>query len=98
MVEETEPVGLAINIDVERCICCLECLDVCPQSGETEFPVFIKSPEGAPEVANPDSCIVCRSCEVNCRAMAIEIEGGITAKGKRFAGEARAENKNRAMF
>ncbi|OFW55658.1 MAG: hypothetical protein A2V52_03115 [Actinobacteria bacterium RBG_19FT_COMBO_54_7] len=98
MVEEVEPVGLSIEIDEERCIRCLECIDICPQSGEFEYPVFIEGPERTPEVANPESCILCRSCEVNCRAMAIKVEEENAVRKDLFAGEVRAENKNRAMF
>lgn len=98
MVEEPEPKEVSIKVDSERCIGCLECIDVCPQSGDREFPVYLAGPDGVPEVANPDNCITCLSCEVNCRAMAIRVEEETEARGSYIPREARAENKNSAMF
>jgi NAD-dependent dihydropyrimidine dehydrogenase PreA subunit len=97
MAEEPEAAGITIEIDAERCIGCLECVDVCPQSRNSEFPVY-KAGDNGPEIANPDSCIACLSCEAQCRAMAIKIAEGIAVRTPSIRGEARAENKNRAIF
>ena len=97
MVEEAEPESRIISVDRERCIGYYECIDTCPQSGNTEFPVYKKSEEGFPRIVNPDSCIGCLSCEANCRALAVKVEG-VSEKGPAVAGEARAESKCRAMF
>jgi NAD-dependent dihydropyrimidine dehydrogenase PreA subunit len=97
MVEETEPQERAIVVDRERCIGCFECVDICPQVRNTEYPVYIRGEDGFPQVANPDSCVACLSCEVNCRAVALRVEGA--ARGKvGWVGEVRAEVKRRAMF
>lgn len=86
-----------IQVDTGRCIACYECVDVCPQSNNTEFPVYQRTGDGPPRVANPDNCIRCLSCEVNCRAMALEVmvERGIETSGKEAA---KAEIKCRRMF
>jgi NAD-dependent dihydropyrimidine dehydrogenase PreA subunit len=96
MAEKGEALEVVIEIDRDRCIGCLECIDVCPQSGAGEFPVYIAG-EAGPEVANSDNCINCGTCEASCRAMAIRVgEGG--SRNAATGGEVRAENKNRAMF
>jgi NAD-dependent dihydropyrimidine dehydrogenase PreA subunit len=97
MVEELEPEVLIISVDSERCIGCFECIDICPQSTNAEFPVYVRGDDGFPRVANPDSCIACFSCVVSCRAMAIKVEGPLV-KGPSIVGEVKAESKSRAMF
>jgi NAD-dependent dihydropyrimidine dehydrogenase PreA subunit len=97
MVEDIEPEEPIINVDLERCIGCFECIDICPQSSSTEFPVYERGDDGFPRVANPDSCIACLSCVVSCRAMAIKVEGPLV-RGSSVIGEVTAERKNKAMF
>jgi len=97
MVEDLENRGTLIRIDLERCMGCLECMDTCPQSGNTEFPVYEKGEDGFPRVANHDSCIRCLSCEAGCRAEAISIEApGL--KDRATAADMRAQLKCRTMF
>lgn len=97
MVEETEPQEQIIRVDVERCIGCFECIDLCPQSSNAEYPVYIKGVDGYPQVANLESCIRCLSCEVNCRALAVKVEG-VRASETSSMMEQKAESKSKAMF
>lgn len=97
MVEETEFPARTIEVDRERCVRCGECVDACPQSGEVQFPVYVRNEEGFPEVANIESCIGCLSCEDRCRALAIEVRGE-KAGGRETLVDPRAEVKGRAMF
>jgi NAD-dependent dihydropyrimidine dehydrogenase PreA subunit len=93
-VEATEPL---IRIDRERCIGCFECIDICPQVADLEFPVFERGIDGYPKVVNEESCIGCLSCESNCRSDAIRIE--VEDNGERMGpADARAEIKCRGMF
>jgi NAD-dependent dihydropyrimidine dehydrogenase PreA subunit len=93
-METAEPM---IRIDLERCTGCLECIDVCPQVENLEFPVFEKGEDGYPRVINEESCIGCLSCEAYCRAEAIRVAAGAR---KEIFGKAgiRAELKCRTMF
>ncbi len=94
VVEAQEPL---IRIDRDRCIGCFECIDICPQTKNTEFPVYERGEDGFPRVANEDSCIGCLSCEQDCRADAIYIDAeGREALQERV--ESRAEIKCRIMF
>jgi ferredoxin len=65
---------LEIIRDEDRCVICLECIHVCPQSQpESEHPVIIESEnkEDPPIIANADNCIECLNCFKTCRSMAI---------------------------
>jgi NAD-dependent dihydropyrimidine dehydrogenase PreA subunit len=55
-----------IKVDVEKCDGCGVCFDVCPVE------VF-EIREDKSIVVNPDECLVCRACEVQCPNNAIEI-------------------------
>jgi len=58
-----------IIIDYAKCVEGADkiCVEICPVS------VFHEEKSGKPEVVNEKSCIVCRTCQVNCPAQAIEI-------------------------
>lgn len=63
--------------DNERCLICLECLQVCPQSQRgIEYPVIVESADrqSPPEIANIENCIQCLLCYNSCRSMAITLE------------------------
>ena len=68
---------LKIVRDKERCLECLECIHVCPQSHPGQkHPVIVEAANknDPPEIANPDNCIQCLSCFNTCRSMAITFE------------------------
>lgn len=93
-MQEAEPM---IKIDRDRCIGCLECIDICPQVADLEFPVFERGIDGYPKIANEESCIRCLSCEFNCRAEAIRVEAG--GAGERYGPvDMRAKIKCGVMF
>jgi len=97
MLENMDAAEPLIRIDRDRCIGCFECIDICPQVANTEFPVYERGGDGYPRVANEDSCIGCLSCEAACRADAIRVE--VEDREERFGPvEVRAEIKCRAMF
>ncbi|MFW6113877.1 MAG: 4Fe-4S dicluster domain-containing protein [Actinomycetota bacterium] len=98
MVENKETQSPSISIDSSRCIACNECVEVCPQSRNAEYPVYeISGEDRPPRVANPENCIACLSCEKACRALAIKV--GVPAKNKVTGLEdVRAYKKSRLMF
>lgn len=66
-----------ITRDKTRCVVCLECLYVCPQSQEgNAYPVIVKSQteNSPPEIAHAENCIQCLRCFNSCRAKAITLE------------------------
>ena len=55
------------KIDSKKCTKCGTCIDVCPMK------VFEKKGDKV-IVANPDECIGCKACEVQCPEKAINVE------------------------
>ncbi len=96
-MEDTGTTLPHIGIDEERCVSCRECLEICPQTRGAEYPVYVWGENGYPQVANPESCIGCLTCQVGCRARAIAVRLKESA-GWRISGDPRAEMKCRAIF
>ncbi len=68
---------LSITRDADRCVSCLECIIVCPQSGEDKPDSVIVPPqeEGKPpEINCIENCIQCMTCWDCCRSEAIIFE------------------------
>jgi len=55
-----------VKVDKEKCDGCGTCVDTCPVN------VF-EIREEKSVVINPDECLICRACEVQCPNSAIEI-------------------------
>jgi NAD-dependent dihydropyrimidine dehydrogenase PreA subunit len=65
-----------IEIILERCVACGDCVEICPQSGrESASPVLARDGDGRPQVGDSAGCISCLSCVEFCRAVAITITG-----------------------
>ena len=63
--------------DSDRCLICLECIQVCPQSQPgISYPVIVEAADGhsPPEIAHIENCIQCLLCFNSCRSSAIRLE------------------------
>jgi NAD-dependent dihydropyrimidine dehydrogenase PreA subunit len=60
-----------VKIKIDYAKCAKEedkiCVELCP------FSVFSFEKTDKPKVVNAESCIMCRTCQVNCPSQAIEI-------------------------
>lgn len=56
-------------IDYKKCISCGSCIQICPVE------VYAKDEKDQKKVVvkNPDACVECRACEVNCPQEAIKV-------------------------
>ena len=54
----------------DKCINCRRCSEVCPHA------VFTEGPDRA-ELVNPESCMECGACAMNCPVQAIEVQSGV---------------------
>lgn len=54
-------------IDSKKCKQCKTCLNVCPADVFAEI-------SGKVVVKNPDNCLECRACEMQCPQKAIKVE------------------------
>lgn len=86
--------GHRVEVDESRCIACWECVESCPQTRETQYPVFERG-ERAPRVANPESCLACLTCVERCRALALAVDGRRVMEG--YA-DPRARSKTEATY
>jgi NAD-dependent dihydropyrimidine dehydrogenase PreA subunit len=59
-----------IKLDRTRCNGCRMCMKVCPH------PVFSSS-NGVVEVLEPDSCMECGACVINCPEGALSVQPGV---------------------
>lgn len=62
--------GVSIQINRHWCKACGICIAFCPRQ------VYDQNPDGSPEAARPEDCIVCRQCEIRCPDLAIDVQGG----------------------
>jgi NAD-dependent dihydropyrimidine dehydrogenase PreA subunit len=56
--------------DADKCNLCGTCIDVCPHA------VFERG-DKAIVLADPDACIECGACMINCAVGAIEVDSGV---------------------
>jgi NAD-dependent dihydropyrimidine dehydrogenase PreA subunit len=61
---------VTLNLDVDKCVGCGRCLEVCPHG------VFILQ-ERKVSVAERDRCMECGACARNCPVSAITVEAGV---------------------
>jgi NAD-dependent dihydropyrimidine dehydrogenase PreA subunit len=59
-----------LRLDVERCINCMRCTQVCPHA------VFGEGKDHV-ELSRPESCMECGACALNCPVQAIEVQSGV---------------------
>jgi NAD-dependent dihydropyrimidine dehydrogenase PreA subunit len=59
-----------LEYNSDRCTGCTLCTQVCPHE------VFIMNDKKA-ELANPDLCMECGACALNCREEAISVKSGV---------------------
>lgn len=60
------------TIDYKKCTSCFTCIDVCPM--EVYAKDKDKKGKEVPVVKQPDECIGCKACEVQCPAEAIKVK------------------------
>lgn len=60
---------VSLEMDVEKCVGCGRCLDVCPHA------VFAMDDRRA-RIRSRDDCMECGACARNCQAGAIRVEAG----------------------
>ncbi len=58
--------AVRIEVDLERCIGCGICVDVCPVSN-----FEVESKKAAVTDGAEERCFICRACEVSCPVTAI---------------------------
>jgi NAD-dependent dihydropyrimidine dehydrogenase PreA subunit len=61
---------VTLNFDVEKCIGCDRCVEVCPHA------VFSMGQKGA-QVLDRDACMECGACAINCPVEAITVRSGV---------------------
>ncbi len=73
-----------IKVLRERCVRCGDCIELCPQSGDSvSYPVFISAGDtGEIKVENPESCFGCMTCVEFCRASAVIVSGAPSPTGQ----------------
>lgn len=61
---------VTLRLDVEKCIGCGRCLEVCPHG------VFALD-EGKSRIADRDACMECGACARNCPVNALWVKNGV---------------------
>ena len=64
------PNVVTLELDVEKCIGCGMCVDVCPHT------VFVIEEQTA-RIADRDACMECGACALNCPTEALSVEAGV---------------------
>lgn len=64
-----------ITYDRDKCICCGNCLDVCPQL------TIDWGTDGIPIQSRPHDCMECGACAMNCPAGAVHVAAGVGCFG-----------------
>lgn len=59
-----------LTYERSKCIGCRLCVEVCPHD------VFIMDDKLA-RLVNPDNCMECGACEINCEPGAIQVKSGV---------------------
>ena len=59
--------GYNVNVDVDKCVGCGECVDVCPVE-------VYEIKDGKSEAVNAEECLGCESCVEVCEVSAITVE------------------------
>lgn len=59
-----------LNFQQDKCINCKRCTEVCPHG------VFEQGVKTA-ELKNPEQCMECGACALNCPVLAIEVKSGV---------------------
>ena len=73
---------VTLKLDVNRCIGCGMCLEVCPHH------VF-KMDSGKVQIQNLDGCMECGACARNCPVEAINVRAGVGCAAAIVAGKLR---------
>ncbi len=63
-----------LRLDEAKCTGCGVCVDVCPHA------VFALNGRSVP-LANPQACMECGACQLNCAFDAISVESGVGCAG-----------------
>ena len=59
-----------LTLNIEKCIGCYMCIEVCPRE------VFLKDNQKV-KIIKKDSCIECGACSLNCPVNAINVKNGV---------------------
>lgn len=59
-----------LELNVEKCVGCGMCLDVCPHE-------VLALDNGRARIQNRDACMECGACARNCPAGAVTVEAGV---------------------
>ena len=74
--------GESLVLEVEACIGCGACVDVCPHA------VF-QIVEGKAQIARRPTCMECGACARNCPTAALRVEAGVGCAGAIILGKLR---------
>lgn len=64
------PDVVTLQLDIEKCVGCGTCLDVCPHA-------VLARENGKVRIKSRDACMECGACARNCPADAITVKAGV---------------------